>query len=94
MCTKLLYEVKDKVTSLLSDLIRINTTNLPGNEMPVAKFLAEKLEEDGLRCELLESSPNQGNVITRIKGSERKPSLLLLLHLDTHVGFFQKRQFG
>ncbi|MFQ6080521.1 MAG: M20/M25/M40 family metallo-hydrolase [Candidatus Bathyarchaeia archaeon] len=82
MCAKLLSEVKDEVVALLSDLIRINTTNPPGNETPAARFLAEKLEEDGLRCEVVESSEGRGNVITRIKGEGGKPSLLLLSHLD------------
>ena len=82
MCAKLLNEVKDEIVALLSDLIRINTTNPPGNETPAARFLAEKLEEDDLQCEVVESSEGRGNVITRIKGEGRKPSLLLLSHLD------------
>jgi len=82
MCAKLFNEIKDEVTTLLSDLIRINTTNPPGNETPAAKFLAKALEADGLECEVLESSKGRGNVLTRIKGSGEKPSLLLLSHLD------------
>lgn len=82
MYAKLLNEVKDEIVALLSDLIRINTTNPPGNETPAARFLAEKLEEDDLQCEVVESSEGRGNVITRIKGEGRKPSLLLLSHLD------------
>ena len=82
MCAKLLREVEDEVTTLLSDLIRINTTNPPGNETSAAKFLAKALEEEGLKCEVVESSKGKGNVITRIKGDGEKPSLLLLSHLD------------
>ena len=74
--------MKEETVALLSDLIRINTTNPPGNETPAARFLAEKLEEDNLQCEVVESSEGRGNVITRIKGEGRKPSLLLLSHLD------------
>ena len=82
LCAKLLREVEDEVTTLLGDLIRINTTNPPGNETPAAKFLAKALEEEGLRCEVVESSKGRGNVVTRIKGGGEKPSLLLLSHLD------------
>ncbi len=82
MQTRLLNEIKEEVTDLLSNLISINTTNPPGNETEAAKYLAEDLEKDGLDCELLESSPGRGNVITRVKGSGEKPSLLLLSHLD------------
>ncbi len=82
MQTRLLNEIKEEVKDLLSNLISINTTNPPGNETEAAKYLAEDLEKDGLDCELLESSPGRGNVITRVKGSGEKPSLLLLSHLD------------
>ena len=82
MAVKLLKEVEPEVTNLLSDLIRINTTNPPGNETEAAKYLAETLEKEGLKCEILESAPGRGNVITRIRGTCEKPSLLLLSHLD------------
>jgi len=82
MCAKLLKEVKEEITNLLGDLIRLNTTNPPGNETEAAKYLAETLEKDGFKCELFESAPGRGSVITRLKGSGQKPSLLLLSHLD------------
>jgi acetylornithine deacetylase/succinyl-diaminopimelate desuccinylase-like protein len=79
---RLLTEVEGEVTQLLSDLIRINTTNPPGNETEAARFLAENLSRDGFHCEIFESAPGRGSVITRVKGSGEKPSLLLLSHLD------------
>jgi acetylornithine deacetylase/succinyl-diaminopimelate desuccinylase-like protein len=79
---QLLEETREEVTSLLRDLIRIDTTNPPGNEVEAAKYLAKNLEKEGFACELLESEPGRGNVITRMKGSGEKPSLLLLSHLD------------
>jgi acetylornithine deacetylase/succinyl-diaminopimelate desuccinylase-like protein len=82
MPMQLLKEVEEEVTYLLRDLIRINTTNPPGNETVAAKFLAERLNREGLKCELLESAPERGSVITRLKGTGEKPSLLLLSHLD------------
>jgi acetylornithine deacetylase/succinyl-diaminopimelate desuccinylase-like protein len=82
MGVKLLDETREEVTALLSDLIRINTTNPPGNETPAAKYLAETLEREGFECEVLESAPGRGNLITRLKGTGEKPSLLLLSHLD------------
>ena len=82
MCAQLLREVEREVTNLLSDLIRINTTNPPGNETEAAKYLAETLEKEGFKCELFESAPGRGSIITRIKGTGEKPNLLLLSHLD------------
>lgn len=82
MSGQLLKEVEDEVTQLLSDLIRINTTNPPGNEIEAAKYLSENLSKENFQCELYESAPGRGNVITRMKGTGEKPSLLLLSHLD------------
>jgi acetylornithine deacetylase/succinyl-diaminopimelate desuccinylase-like protein len=82
MPVQLLKEVEDEVTRFLSDLIRINTTNPPGNETAAAKYVAEHLSREGFECELFESAPERGSVITRLKGTGEKPSLLLLSHLD------------
>jgi acetylornithine deacetylase/succinyl-diaminopimelate desuccinylase-like protein len=82
MCAKLLREIEQEVTDFLSGLIRINTTNPPGNETLAAKYTAKALEKDGFRCEQFESGPGRGDVVTRLKGAGEKPSLLLLSHLD------------
>jgi len=82
MCARLLKEIEEEVTTLLSDLIRINTTNPPGNETEAARYLAKTMENEGFKCELFESAHGRGSVITRLKGGGEKPSLLLLSHLD------------
>lgn len=82
MCGQLITEVEDEVTHLLSDLIRIDTTNPPGNELEAAKYLADSLGKEGFDCHIFESSSGRGNVVTRIKGAGEKPNLLLLSHLD------------
>ena len=82
MRVQLLCEIEEEITQLLSRLIRINTTNPPGNETEAAKYLAEYLSKEGFKCELFESAPGRGSIITRIKGTGEKPSLLLLSHLD------------
>lgn len=75
-------EIEEEVSGFLSGLIRINTTNPPGNETAAAKFVAETLKQEGFKCELLESAVGRGSVVTRLKGAGRKPNLLLLSHLD------------
>ncbi|MEM1660704.1 MAG: M20/M25/M40 family metallo-hydrolase [Candidatus Bathyarchaeia archaeon] len=82
MVLKLLEDVEEEVITILSNLIKIDTTNPPGNETRAAEYLARILEEDGFECEILESAPGRGNIITRLRGSMGKPRLLLLSHLD------------
>ncbi|MCL2358999.1 MAG: M20/M25/M40 family metallo-hydrolase [Nitrososphaerota archaeon] len=74
--------IKEEITNFLSNLIRINTTNPPGNETQAARFIAEYLAKDGLKSEIFESTPGRGSIITRLKGTGKKPNLLLLSHLD------------
>jgi acetylornithine deacetylase/succinyl-diaminopimelate desuccinylase-like protein len=82
MRAKLFREIQEEVTDFLSGLIRINTTNPPGNETAAGKYVAKALEHDGFKCELFESAPGRGSVVTHLKGESRKPSMLLLSHLD------------
>jgi acetylornithine deacetylase/succinyl-diaminopimelate desuccinylase-like protein len=77
-----LNEIEPEVTSILSDLIRINTTNPPGNETNAAQYVVENLGKDDIKCELYESALGRGSVVTRLKGNGEKPRLLLLSHLD------------
>ncbi len=82
MPPQILNDTKQEVTQLLGELIRIDTTNPPGNEIKAATYIAEYLAKDGFKTEIIESAPGRGSVITRLKGTGEKPSLLLLSHLD------------
>lgn len=74
------------VLTLVSDLIRIDTTNTgdgTGKERPAAEYVAEKLGEAGIEATLIESAPNRANVVARIAGTDpgRAP-ILVHGHLD------------
>jgi acetylornithine deacetylase/succinyl-diaminopimelate desuccinylase-like protein len=75
-------QIEQEITRFLSDLIRIDTTNPPGNETHAAHFIAEYLAKEGFKSEIVESAPGRGSIVTRLRGSGEKPSLLLLSHLD------------
>ena len=76
-------EIKE-ANNVLSKLIKINSTNPPGNETPVAEFCKKILEEEGFeKVEIIESAPERGNLLCRWKGSDpNAKSILLLSHLD------------
>jgi acetylornithine deacetylase/succinyl-diaminopimelate desuccinylase-like protein len=82
MSPQILKEVEEEATQLLSNLIRINTANPPGDETAAANYIAQYLGKEGFKTEIIESAPGRGSVITRLKGTGEKPSLLLLSHLD------------
>ncbi len=82
MTIQIINSIESDITTFLSDLIRINTTNPPGNETDAAHFIADYLAKDGFKSEIIESGPGRGSLITRLKGTGEKPNLLLLSHLD------------
>ena len=77
--------LRDETVDLLSRLLRLDTTNPPGNETPAAELLRDYLEAHGVDCELLARVPERANLVARLPGSGDGPSLLLLSHTDVVV---------
>ena len=70
------------VTALLQELIRLDTTNPPGNETKAAELLRAYLEPAGVECELYARDPGRANFVARLRGTGDGPSLALLSHTD------------
>lgn len=66
----------------LRKMIRINSSNPPGNEYYVAKLLAERCEETGLDYKITEVEENRSNFEIHLKG-DGKGKLLYCGHMDT-----------
>jgi acetylornithine deacetylase/succinyl-diaminopimelate desuccinylase-like protein len=73
--------LRDEVTDLLQRLIRVDTTNPPGNETAAAELLRDYLEANAVACELIAKVPERANLVARLEGGDG-PSLLLLGHTD------------
>jgi acetylornithine deacetylase/succinyl-diaminopimelate desuccinylase-like protein len=71
-----------EAVGLLEALLRVDTSNPPGNERPAAEILAGALEREGIAYQLFEKEPARTNLVARLKGSGRKAPLLLSGHLD------------
>ena len=74
--------VRTEVTELLQELIRVDTTNPPGNETVAAELLRAYLEDSGVECELYAREPERANLVARLPGRGDGPTLLLLSHTD------------
>ena len=73
---------RDEAVQTLQALIRLDTSNPPGNETKVAQFLKTILDKEGIPSEIVALEPSRGNLIARIKGNGRKQPLLLMAHTD------------
>ncbi|MEE3335187.1 MAG: M20/M25/M40 family metallo-hydrolase, partial [Candidatus Latescibacterota bacterium] len=67
----------------LRRMIRIDTVNPPGNELPVAQMLAKELSDEGLdHVEVVESASQRASLAVRVPGDGSERPLLLMSHLD------------
>ena len=69
----------------LTDLMRINTTNPPGNEMEAAKYIQNVLQKENIPAEVLDMKPGRSIVVARLQAGPLPDSaraLLLVAHLD------------
>jgi acetylornithine deacetylase/succinyl-diaminopimelate desuccinylase-like protein len=85
------------VAVLLQELIRLDTTNPPGNETLAAELLRDYLEAAGAECELYARVPERANLVARIHGRDGGPSLALLSHTDVVLAApaeWQRDPFG
>ncbi|MET9551257.1 M20/M25/M40 family metallo-hydrolase [Streptomyces sp. NPDC006645] len=68
---------------LLRDLIRIDTTNPPGNERACVDYLTARLaHREELKLKVLGRTPDRANLIVRFPGRGVAPPLLLHGHSD------------
>jgi acetylornithine deacetylase/succinyl-diaminopimelate desuccinylase-like protein len=74
--------VEREAVDLLSEYIRINTTNPPGNERAAVEFLGRFLEEEGLKVVYRAKDPERPNLICRLESGRDRKGLMLLHHCD------------
>src|SRR6266478_6581621 len=76
-------EVPNETASLLAELIRINSSNPPGNEAKLAAFLKTKFEPLGFQIDIVATpDPAMAHFIARLKGDGSKKPILLAAHAD------------
>ena len=81
---RLLASIKEpEIVRFCQELVRRKSVNPPGDELPVAEYIASTLKGFGLQVELVTHGPNRASVLARLKGRGGKPGLLFSGHLDT-----------
>ena len=75
-------KARAEAVQLLQELIRINTTNPPGNESAAALHIQKLLESEGIETRVLDVAPGRANLYARLKGDGRGRPLILLSHTD------------
>lgn len=83
MTMELSPQQQQEAIELLQALIRINTTNPPGNEAVLACLIADWLQARGVDSQLVTLANGRANLVARVGKNQGGPALLFTGHLDT-----------
>ena len=72
----------ERARQYLIDLVRLDSSNPPGNETRVADYLKQVADSHGISCEELGNDPRRLNFVARLKGTGKGRPLLLMAHSD------------
>ena len=81
-------KLRDETVQVLSDYLRINTTNPPGAELQTAFFLKRILEREGIEAQILDTAElkpaGRANLYARLRGNGggSKKAIALVHHMD------------
>ena len=74
--------VEAETVALLQRLIQFDTTNPPGNELPLARHIEKTLTAEGIETQFLIPAENRAAVVARIRGNGRARPVMMLAHMD------------
>ena len=73
----------DPTAALLVELIRVNTSNPPGNELQLAELLAPRFRQLGFEVEIIPTPvAGKAHFVARLRGDGSKKPILLAAHAD------------
>ena len=76
-------DLREEVVTHLTRLIQIDTTNPPGNEMVLARYLDQALRDAAIETHLFEPVAGRAALVGRLRAAPpNKPPVLLLAHMD------------
>ena len=78
-------KLRDETAQRLSEYLRINTSNPPGNELASARWLADVLAKEGIESRILDTAElgaGRANFYARLPGSSGGRGIALVHHMD------------
>jgi acetylornithine deacetylase/succinyl-diaminopimelate desuccinylase-like protein len=73
---------EDETLQHFQALLRLDTSNPPGNEKLATDYLQQVLEREGVPARVFALDPSRPNLVARLSGSGRKRPILLMGHTD------------
>src|SRR5262245_1491554 len=63
-------------------ILRLDTSNPPGNETLVVEYLKSVLDKEGIETKVFPNDPKRANLVARLRGNGKKRPLLIMGHTD------------
>lgn len=82
MCVMKSADASHPVVKALSDFIKIDTSNPPGNEEGAVRFIEAMLKKEGMASQIYSPEPRRANLLARLKGRRPGRPVVLLGHID------------
>jgi len=74
--------IGDESIDFMVDLVRIDTSNPPGNETEAVNYLKAVFAKERIPFEIYALDPDRANLVARYKGNGSKPPVLIMGHTD------------
>ena len=74
--------LQDETMRHYQAVLRLDTSNPPGNERRVAEYLKQVFDSEGIPSQVLALDPDRSNVVARLKGNGLRRPLLIIGHTD------------
>jgi len=96
-------KIEEETMRHFQAILRLDTSNPPGNEGIVVEYLKSVLDREGIETKIFALDPKRPNLVARLRGNGKKPPVLIMGHTDvvkvdpakwTHPPFSATREGG
>jgi acetylornithine deacetylase/succinyl-diaminopimelate desuccinylase-like protein len=75
-------KLEDETMRHFQAILRLDTSNPPGNESIAVDYLKSVLDREGIETKVFALDPKRANLVARVRGNGKKRPLLIMGHTD------------
>jgi acetylornithine deacetylase/succinyl-diaminopimelate desuccinylase-like protein len=75
-------QIEEETMRHFQAILRLDTSNPPGNETLVVEYLKSVLDKEGIETKVFANDPRRANLIARLRGNGKKRPVLIMGHTD------------
>ena len=75
-------KIEEETMRHFQAILRMDTSNPPGNEKLVVDYLKGVLDKEGIETKIFANDPNRPNLVARLRGSGKQRPVLIMGHTD------------